>query len=162
MIYLASDHRGYEMKEKIKQWLESQNMAFEDMGADHFDAEDDYPDFISKAAKKVSQNPEEHRGIILGASGQGEAMVANKFPGVRAMVFNGGYPEFIKQGRVHNNANVLSIGFSVGNTMSERKEMDAEEVIGYIKTFLETEFLNEERHVRRINKIKDIEDSLYK
>ena len=157
MIYLGSDHRGYEMKEKIKQWLTETGRAFEDCGPDHFDKDDDYPDYISKVGEAVSKNPEENIGIILGASGQGEAIVANKYRGVRAIVYYGGPEEVLTLSRVHNNANVLSIGFALGNTMSERQEMDPQEVIAHIKTFLETKFLNEERHVRRINKIKALE-----
>lgn len=158
MIYLGSDHRGYEMKEKIKAWLREQGRAFEDMGPDHFDKDDDYPDYISKVGKMVSRHPNDDIGIILGATGQGEAIVANKFLGVRAIVYYGGPENIIELGRVHNNANVFSIGFASGNTMSERKEMEPEEVIKHIKVFLETKFLNEERHVRRINKILDLEN----
>ena len=156
-IYLGSDHRGYEMKEKIKAWLTETGRAHEDCGPDHFDKDDDYPDFISKVGEAISKNPEEHVGIILGATGQGEAIVANKYPGVRAAVYYGGPEDIVKLARVHNSANVLSIGFAPGNTMDERKEMDPQEVIGHIKTFLETKFLNEERHVRRIEKIKALE-----
>lgn len=155
MIYLGSDHRGYEMKEKIKQWLTEQGLPFEDCGPDHFDKDDDYPDFISKVGMAISTHPEDV-GIILGATGQGEAIVANKFPGVRAAVYYGGPKDIVKLARVHNNANVLSIGFAPGNTMDERKEMDPQEVIAHIKTFLETKFLNEERHVRRIKKIEQL------
>src|SRR3989338_3601611 len=146
MIYLGSDHRGYEMKETIKAWLRQHNRAFEDMGPDHFDKDDDYPDFISKVGKAVSENPLENIGIILGATGQGEAIVANKYPGVRAIVYYGGPKNIVELGRIHNNANVLSIGFAPGNTMSERQEMSPDEVIEAIKLFMDTKFLNEERH----------------
>ncbi len=157
MIYLGSDHRGYEMKEKIKQWLTEIGRVYEDCGPDHFDKDDDYPDYMSKVGEAVSKNPEENIGLFFAATGQGEAMVANKYKGVRAAVYYGGPEDIIKLARVHNNANVLSIGFALGNTMSERKEMDPQEVIGHIKTFLDTRFLNEERHVRRIEKIKKLE-----
>lgn len=157
MIYLGSDHRGYEMKEKIKAWLAQQGIAFEDCGPDHFDQDDDYPDFISKVGEAVSRDPDNNIGIILGATGQGEAIVANKYRGVRAVVYYGGPEDIVKLARIHNNANVLSIGFAPGNTMAERKEMDPHEVIGHIETFFETKFLNEERHMRRINKIKTLE-----
>lgn len=160
MIYLGSDHRGYEMKEKIKAWLAEQGMEFEDCGPDHFDKDDDYPDFISKVGEAVSRDPDSNIGIILGATGQGEAIVANKYHGVRAVVYYGGPADIVKLARIHNDANVLSIGFAPGNTMDERKEMDPQEVIGYIKTFLDTKFLNEERHVRRIEKIKKLEQEL--
>ena len=76
---------------------------------------------------------------------------------MRAIVYYGEPTDIVKLGRTHNNANVLSIGFAPGNTMEERTEMDPQEVIGHIKTFLETKFPGEERHVRRINKIKALE-----
>src|SRR3990167_8808632 len=89
MIYLAADHRGFELKEKIKEWLKEWGYEYEDMGAFEYNADDDYPDFISKAAEKVSQDSDNSRAIIMGGSGQGEAMVANRYKGVRAAVFYG-------------------------------------------------------------------------
>src|SRR3989338_1704951 len=96
MIYLATDHRGYELKEKIKTWLIEWGFEFEDMGAYKYDENDDYPDFMHKAAEAVANDPERSRGIILGGSGQGEAMVANRHKGARAAVFYG--PSFMKIG----------------------------------------------------------------
>ena len=148
MIYLGSDHRGYEMKEKIKQWLKEQGREFEDCGPDHFDKDDDYPDFCGKVGEKVSADPEQSFGIVLGYSGQGEAIVANKSKHVRAIVYYGSKPEIVELGRLHNHANVLSLGAVF---LSEQEAKAA------IKTFLETKFLNEERHVRRVNKIKALE-----
>jgi ribose 5-phosphate isomerase B len=146
MIYLGTDHRGYELKEKIKQWLTNWGYEFEDMGAHEYNEQDDYPDFISLVGEKVSANPDS-KGIILGSSGQGEAIVANKYKGVRAVVYYGGSEEIIKLSREHNDANVLSLGASfVGEEVSE-----------VIKLWLETSFPGEERHTRRINKIKQLE-----
>ncbi len=147
MIYLGTDHAGFELKEKIKEWLSEWGYEYEDVGAHEYDKKDDYPDFISLVGEKVSADPENPKGIVLGTSGQGEAVVANKYKGVRAVVYYGGKEEIIKLSREHNDANVLSIaaGF-IG-----------EEAQSAIKLWLETSFSGEERHVRRINKIKDLE-----
>ena len=90
MIYLASDHRGMDLKSRIKAWLHEWGMAYEDCGPFQEDPGDDYPDFVRCAAEKVSASPVEHRAIVLGATGQGEAMVCNRFKGVRATVYYGG------------------------------------------------------------------------
>lgn len=145
MIYLATDHRGFELKEKIKTWLTEWGLEFVDCGAMSFVATDDYPDYIAIAAEKVSQNPVGNRAIILGGNGQGEAIVANRRRGVRAVVYYGGpnEKEMITMMREHDASNILSIGASfVGD---EVKEM--------IKLWLDTPFSGDERHVRRIAKI---------
>ena len=143
MIYLAADHRGFDLKVKIKEWLKEWNYEYEDMGAFEYDKDDDYPDFISKAAEKVSQDPDNSKAIIMGGSGQGEAMVANRYKNVRAAVFYGGSEEVIKLSREHNDANVLSLGtFFVDIQIAQKA----------IKLWLETPFSGEERHKRRIFK----------
>src|SRR4029077_16626159 len=98
-IYIATDHRGYLLKEKIKQWLLEWHYDCEDFGAFELSPEDDYPDFISKAAQVISNDPENSRGIILGGSGQGEAMVANRYKNVRAVVYYGGPDDIITLSR---------------------------------------------------------------
>ena len=145
-IFLGTDHAGFELKEKIKQWLDEWGYDQEDLGAFSFDKEDDYPDFIRPVAEKVSQDPENNRGIVLGYSGQGEAMVANRYKGVRATVYAARSLdlELVKLMRRHNDSNVLSLG---ARFVSEE---DAKEVT---KTWLEAPFPSEERHVRRIAKI---------
>jgi len=145
-IYLAADHAGFELKKEIKQWLEEWGYAYEDMGAFKYDAPDDYPDFMHKVGEAVSADPEKSRGIILGGSGQGEAMVCNRYDGVRAAVYAARQLdlELVKLSREHNNANVLSLGARLV------PEEDAKQVV---KTWLETPFPGEERHVRRIAKI---------
>ncbi|KKN29505.1 hypothetical protein LCGC14_0843390 [marine sediment metagenome] len=148
MIFLGSDHRGYELKEKIKKWLGGLDYPFEDMGAHKLDLDDDYPDFISLVAQEVSKNPENNLGIVLGHSGQGEAIAANKFPGIRAIVFYGGPEEILKLSREHNDANVLSLGASF---------VSDEDAKSALKLWLETKFSGNARHDRRINKIKELE-----
>jgi ribose 5-phosphate isomerase B len=147
-IYLACDHRGFKLKEKIKEWLKEWGYEFEDMGAHEYEPEDDYPDYISKAAARVSTNPDEDKAIILGGSGQGEAIVANKFPGVRAVVYYGGVEEIVILSKEHNNANILSLGASFIDDFSAR---------AMIQLWLGTSFYGEERHQRRLEKIKEIE-----
>ncbi len=150
MIYLATDHAGYDLKESIKKYLQDNNYAVRDCGAHSLDPEDDYPDFISQAAREVSRDPS-HQAIIFGGSGQGEAIVANKYPNVRAVVFYGSKQEIPQLARIHNNANILSIG---ARFVSESEAIEA------VKTFLTTEFTQEERHQRRINKIMELEKAL--
>lgn len=149
-VYLATDHAGFELKEKVKQALVQDGYEIKDFGAASFDAEDDYPDFISKAAEAVSKDPSS-RAIILGGSGQGEAIVANKFPNVRAAVYYGKAEEMPKLTRQHNDSNILSLG---------ARFLTEEDAIAVIKLFLETPFSEEPRHIRRIEKIKKIEESL--
>lgn len=147
MIYLASDHRGFELKEKIKFWLSEWGFEYKDCGAFEYDENDDYPDFVKKAAEAVANDPEHSRGIILGMSGQGEAMAVNRHKGARASVFYGGSEEIIKLSREHNNANVLSLAAGF---------LDEETAKNAIKLWLETSFTGEERHKRRIEKIDNL------
>ena len=151
MIYLAGDHRGYELKEKIKRWLTEWKHEFEDLGPFEYDPNDDYPDFVYRAAEKVSANPEQDVAIVMGNSGQGEAMVANKYHGVRAAVYYGGkLPEMVKLTKEHNHANVLSLAATFVSE-DEAKDM--------IRIWLTTPFTFEERHVRRLKEIQQIEET---
>jgi len=109
-IYLAADHAGFAHKEAIRAWLEAENYPVIDEGAFVYDAEDDFTDLIARAAIAVAEAPTARIGIIFGGSGQGEAMMANRFPGVRATVYYGGGDDIIQLSREHNDANVLSIG----------------------------------------------------
>ncbi len=144
-VYLASDHAGLELKDKIKIYLEGAEYEVVDCGAFDFDKDDDYPDFITAAAEKVSKD-EGSLGIVLGKSGAGEAIVANKIKGIRAVLgFN---RENILLARTHNDANVLSLGSAFVN------EEEARELV---KLFLETPFSGDERHKRRIEKITELE-----
>jgi ribose 5-phosphate isomerase B len=143
MIYLATDHAGFGLKEAVKNYLQDQGREVQDMGAHGLDHDDDYPDFILPAAKKVAENPQENFGIVFGASGQGEAMLANKVRGVRAAVYYGGSLELVRRSRAHNNANVLSLG---------ARFLTFEEAVDAIEMWLATAFEGG-RHERRVNKI---------
>ncbi|MFH1769485.1 MAG: RpiB/LacA/LacB family sugar-phosphate isomerase [Parcubacteria group bacterium] len=151
MIYLASDHRGYELKAKIKEWLTEWRFGFEDMGPDSYDKDDDYPDFVSLVGVRVSEDPVNSKGIVLGRSGQAEAIVANKYKNVRAVVYYGGDADLIRLSREDNDANVLSLGAGF---------LDEENAKAMIKLWLDTEFSNQERHKRRIDKISKIEQQI--
>ena len=159
-IFIGADHAGYELKEKLKIYLSELGLRYEiiDKGAFTYDADDDYPDFIRPVAEAVA-NDKESLGIILGGSGQGEAMCANKVANIRAVVFYGeAIPkeainikgeksvdsyEIIKLARQHNDANILSIGV---------RFVSEDEIKFAIELFLSTKFSGEERHIRRLSK----------
>lgn len=143
-IYLGADHAGFNLKEKIKSYLKGAGYAVEDQGAFTLDPADDYPDFVAPVAKQVAADPEIARGIILGGSGQGEAMAANRVKGVRAAVYYGGREEIITLSREHNNANVLSLA---------ARFLGEEEALNAIKLWLGTAYTGDERHDRRLGKL---------
>ena len=143
-IHLATDHAGLELKEKVKLYLSDLNYEVIDHGAYEYYELDDYPDFIFPCANAVSNDPES-KGIILGGSGQGEAMAANRVKGVRAAVFYNGPEEIIKLSRQHNNANILSLG---------ARFMSEEEMYKIIEVWLSTDF-ESGRHQRRIEKLDE-------
>jgi ribose 5-phosphate isomerase B len=157
-IFIATDHAGFELKDKLVPFLNSLGHEVVDKGAFALDENDDYPDLIALAAKEVSDADGDPnvRGIVLGGSGQGEAIVANKFPNVRAVVFNGQYerkdgeevPDEIFLTRSHNDSNVLSLGARfISEDIAKRA----------VREWIDTPFSGEERHERRIRKIKEIE-----
>ncbi len=108
-IYIAADHAGYDLKFFLKEYLNKLNYDIEDCGAHILDPTDDYPDFIIPAAQKVANN-DHSRGIVIGGSGQGEAIAANRIKGIRAVVYYDGPLDIVKLSRTHNNANILSLG----------------------------------------------------
>lgn len=146
LIYIGADHRGYELKEKIKYWLSGWGYEHEDCGAFEYNKDDDYPDFAKAVAKKVTANPDS-RGILICGSGIGVAITANKIKGIRAGTVASA--EQIKASVNDEDLNVLAI------SADYTSEAEAQEIV---KAFLETKFSNAERHVRRVNKIKDLEE----
>jgi len=157
-IFIAADHAGFALKNALIEHIRTLGYEIEDMGAHALDAEDDYPDFMTPLARQVAASPDA-RGIVVGGSGQGEAMCCNRIPGVRAAVFygpmrvtaaldtEGGHSEdgydAVRLPRRHNDANVLSIGarFISGNEADEA-----------VRIFLETPFSGSPRHSRRLAK----------
>jgi len=153
-IYLASDHAGYELKEALIPFLRERGLDVEDVGPNVFDPEDDYPDYILPMAAKVLEDKGSF-GIGIGASGQGEAIVANRVKGVRAVVYYGPAAQsqtdskgqalnMLASTRDHNDANILCLA---------ARFMNIEEAKGALLLWLSTPFGNEERHARRIKKI---------
>lgn len=141
-IYFGTDHAGFELKNSILAYVRDElGYAVVDCGALEYNGEDDYPEFIRKAAEAVAVDPERTRALIFGGSGQGEAMVANKLPHVRATVYYGGAPEIVTLSREHNDANVLSLGARF-LSIADAKEA--------VRVWLSTSFSGEERHVRRL------------
>ena len=149
-IYIGTDHAGFELKEELKKFLDSLGCKVEDMGAYEFNEADDYPDFIWPVVKAVAEEIAkglDTRGIVIGGSGQGEAIVANKVRGIRAAVV---YDEYsAKMSREHNDANIISLG---------NRTLDIDKAKELVKIWLETLFSNDERHKRRIGKIKKLEN----
>ena len=141
-VHLATDHAGLELKNSIKDYLINKGNEVTDHGAYEYDALDDYPDFIFPCARAVASDPLS-RGIILGGSGQGEAMAANRVKGVRAAVFYNGPIDIIKLSREHNNANILSIG---------ARFMSEDEIRGVLDVWFNEPF-GSGRHQRRIDKL---------
>ena len=143
-IHLATDHAGLDLKNSIKDHLIDNGHNVTDHGAYEYDALDDYPDFIFPCARAVASDPSS-RGIILGGSGQGEAMAANRIKGIRAAVSYNGPNEIVKLSREHNNANILSLG---------ARFMSEEEIHDIIKLWFDEPFEGG-RHQRRIEKLDE-------
>lgn len=144
-IYLGGDHAGFDMKNVIKQHLETKGYEVIDCGAWEYDAVDDYPAFCIDAARKVVAD-EGSLGIVLGGSGNGEQIAANKVPGARcALAWS---VETAKLAREHNNAQLIGLG---GRMHSE------EEALAIVDAFVTQEWSNEERHQRRIDILAEYE-----
>jgi ribose 5-phosphate isomerase B len=157
-VYFAADHAGFALKQALIEHVRALGYEAEDMGAFSLEREDDYPDFITPCAVRVAHE-EGSCGIIIGGSGQGEAMCANRVKGVRAAVFYGPMPvtesldiegghsedgyDLVRLARRHNNANILSIG---------ARFMSGKEALEAMRLFLETPFSDSPRHARRLAK----------
>ena len=144
-VYLGSDHAGFELKQHFVKWLTEAGHEPIDCGPHIYDAVDDYPPFCLRAAERTAADPEA-LGVVIGGSGNGEAIAANKVKGVRAAL--AWSLDTAKLGREHNNANVISIG---GRMHTE------EEATSFLEVFLATPFSAEERHIRRIDMLTDYE-----
>ncbi|MBX4189646.1 RpiB/LacA/LacB family sugar-phosphate isomerase [Candidatus Parcubacteria bacterium] len=150
-IFVGADHAGFGLKEKLIPYLKSLGHEVEDKGAFEYNEDDDYPDFIAPVAREVAVRPNDVKGIVLGGSGQGEAMFANRFRHVRASVYYSKANSLVEGGesilalaREHNDGNILSLGARFINE-DEMKEA--------VKEWLETPFPGDERHKRRILKM---------
>lgn len=146
-IHIGSDHAGLELKAALIAYLQTKGHKVTDHGPYQFDAVDDYPDFCIPAAIATVADSSS-LGIVLGGSGNGEQIAANKVKGVRAIL--AWSVETAKLGREHNNANVVGIGGRLHSI---------EDCIAIIDAFIETPFSNDERHIRRIDKISKFEEN---
>lgn len=146
-VVLAADHRGFALKEELKQFLVAEKYEVEDVGAHMFDPNDDYPDFALPAAEMVAENPE-NRGIFVCGSGMGMDVVANKVRGVRASMVH--TKEMAVHARNNDNINVATLPADV---------LSPEEAKEIVLMFLRTPFSVEAKYARRIAKIEAIEDS---
>jgi ribose 5-phosphate isomerase B len=146
-VYLSTDHGGFEMKETLKRHLTGLGVEAVDCGAFVFDKEDDYPDFILPMVARVVADPGS-LGIVLGRSGNGEAIAANKVRGARCALAT--CQEMARKGREHNDANVLALGGDY---------IDMDEALKIVEIFIRTPFSGEARHARRVEKIARYESA---
>jgi len=154
-IYIGTDHAGYGLKDKLTSSLQAQGYEIIDKGAFAYNEGDDYPDFTIPVAREVSKDPENARGIILGATGEAEAITANKFPHVRAVAYYGeaqfvvdDHADIITRSRENNNTNVLSLGV---------RYLNEEAMMKVVNLWLTTPFGGGEKHIRRLAKIDNIQ-----
>lgn len=138
-IHLAADHAGFAHKQALYEHLMSQGITPFDHGAFTLVPEDDFPDVMTPLAKAVAEDPEAV-AIIFGGSGQGEAMCVNRIAGIRAAVYYGGTHDIVSLSRMHNNANILSIG---------ARFITTEEMIAAVELWLSTSPLSDEKYTRR-------------
>ncbi|RFS83168.1 ribose-5-phosphate isomerase [Actinomadura spongiicola] len=144
-VFLGTDHAGFELKEHLVSWLKENGHEAVDCGAFAYDAVDDYPPFVLRAAERTAAEPGT-LGIVIGGSGNGEAMAANKVKGVRAaLVWN---EDTARLAREHNDANVISLG---------ARQHDPETATRFVELFIETAYSGEQRHTRRITMLSDYE-----
>jgi len=141
MLYLGSDHNGVYLKKKIGEFLSTEKIEFEDLGANEVNITDDYPDIAQKISQKVLEN-EENRGILICKSGQGVCIASNRFKNIRAgQAFN---EEMAETGRNDDDLNILCLSSQWQNEEQSKK---------IIKKFIETKFNQQEKFIRRINKL---------
>lgn len=151
MIYIASDHRGYNLKEFLKGYLSQEKIPFKDMGNHKFDPEDDYPDFAFKLASKVAENLDENIGVMVCGSGLGMVVVANKVKGIRAGLVVSEW--FAEHGKENDFLNVIS--FSADQTDFSLAER-------ILKKWIFSKFNSEAKYQRRLEKIRKIEEENFK
>jgi len=145
-LYIAADHAGHALKKRLLRYFANElNVECEDLGAVEFTEDDDYPDYIIPAAQKAVKT--NGRVVVIGGTGNGEQIAANKVNGMRCALAHS--TETAELARQHNDANGLALG---GRILTE------EHAMAIVKTWLETDFSGEERHVRRIQKITDFEN----
>ncbi len=144
-IFIGADHRGYELKNELIEYLQEKNIRVEDMGNYQYDAEDDNPDYAQKVAEAVLQNPQDSFGIVICGSAIGVSIAANRYKGIYcALGFN---EEQVKHSRENDHCNVLAIPAEYVNTEQAEK---------FIDTFLKTKPIQKEKYLRRLKKIDSV------
>ncbi len=147
-IYIGTDHRGFRMKNDLLLWFHNQGYQVTDIGNHAENEEDDYPEFAELVARAVAEDPENRRGIVLCGSGAGVAIAANKVKGIRAALIH--EVNIAKNARHDDDINVLALGADyISDNLAEQ----------IIQTFLRTPFSGSPRHIRRIEKIRKIEEN---
>ncbi|MFC0038676.1 ribose-5-phosphate isomerase [Actinomadura rayongensis] len=146
-VYLGCDHAGFELKEHLLAWLKANGHEAVDCGALAYDAVDDYPPFVLRAAERVAAEPGS-LGIVIGGSGNGEAIAANKVKGIRAaLVWSDATATLARE---HNDANVISLG---------ARQHDLGTATRFVELFLGTAYSDEPRHTRRITMLAEYEET---
>ncbi len=149
IIYIGADHRGFNLKEILKNYLKDSGYTVSDLGDEKYDENDDYPDFAVKVAKKVSADPTGSRGVLICGSGVGVDVVANRFPYIRSGLAIS--TDQILAARNDDDINVLSLAADF---------IDEETAKKILSVWLQTSFSGEERFKRRLDKIKEIDNSI--
>ncbi len=148
LIYIGADHRGFNLKETLKKFLDNQGYEVVDVGNERFDENDDYPDFAFAVGQAIAQDPLNHRGILICGSGAGVDIVANRFKGVRSVLAIN--PDQVRASRNDDDTNVLSLAADF------LTEDDARKIL---EVWLKTPFSKDESHQRRLQKIKIMESA---
>jgi ribose 5-phosphate isomerase B len=151
MLYIASDHRGYNLKEFLKGYLSQEKIPFKDVGNHKFDPEDDYPDFAFKLAREVAKNHDENIGVMACGSGLGMVVAANKIKGIRAGLVMSEW--FAEHGKENDDLNVISFS-------ADKTDFSSAERI--FKKWMSSKFNNSDKYRRRLEKIKKVEEENFK
>ncbi|MEX2033059.1 MAG: RpiB/LacA/LacB family sugar-phosphate isomerase [Candidatus Colwellbacteria bacterium] len=146
IIYIGADHRGFKLKETLKQFLQESGYTVSDLGNTQYFEGDDYPDFAKLVAQKVSADPQNSRGILICGSGVGVDIVANKFPNIRSAL--GFSPDQVVEARSDDDVNVLALAADF---------LEEDEAKKIVSVWLQTPFDGDLRDKRRIEKIRQID-----
>jgi ribose 5-phosphate isomerase B len=152
-IFIAADHRGFDLKNKLIEYLQEKNIRVEDMGNYQYDPLDDYPDFAKKVAQAVLQNPKDFLGIVICGSGVGVSIVVNRFKGIRCAL--GFSPDQVKHAKENDHINVLALASDYFKENGGENGKGLELAKKLVDIFIETQPKMEEKYLRRIKKIDE-------
>jgi ribose 5-phosphate isomerase B len=154
-IFIAADHRGFELKNRLIEYLQEKNIRVEDMGNYQYDPLDDYPDFAKKVAQAVLQNPKDFLGIAICGSGVGVSITVNRFKGIRCAL--GFSCDQVKHAKENDHINVLALASDYLKNGNDENGRGLELAKKLVDTFIETKPKMEEKYLRRIKKIDEEE-----